>query len=138
MKYIINSHCFWLELDQLYKLMLKISCYSTVLIESSTTDSAPTKSYRPSSSFNPKLVTMTIYPFHKYQCFRRHCPPNYGLLINCFTISVKVTCVVPSMQASDQYVEKLTRVHNPRLIPASPPTPPTGAYHMPCTQMQFK
>lgn len=86
--------------------MLKISCYSRVLIESSTADTATKKSYRPSSSFNPKLVTITVFPFMNISVLEDTIPPNYVLLINRFTVFITVTCVVPSMQASDQYIEK--------------------------------
>lgn len=102
MKYIINSHCFWLELCQLYKLMLKILCYSDALIENSALDTA--------------TRTLTDHPFHLISnvaqlkaflsqiiCFRRQCLPHFGLLVRCFTIFIKMP--LPSMQASDQYIE---------------------------------
>lgn len=71
MKYIINSHCFWLELCQCFKLMLKYLMLLQALTESSSWGTATKTSYRPPSSFASRLVTINFSPFTSIRFFKR-------------------------------------------------------------------
>lgn len=108
-----------LELCQLYKLMLKISWYSRALTENSTLNLA-TRSYRPSPSLVPHLSQLISF-LSQISCFRRHYPPNCGLLI-ILLYDFYWSDVCSTSNASFQSIHcKTTSVGHPGLI--QPPTP---------------